>query len=278
MSTPLKTDKFAAMAARQQQQAASPALGESETVTSTSSPPAKRDKFAAMAARQQGSPDAPVTTTATPPVKRDKLAAMAARQQQDTPPSATPAPVTTSSSAPIPTGGVPTALRRDKFAAVVEQTAAQTEQEQKEAEIREKENKVNELKRKCSQRDAIWADLDHAEELVIKLLDVAHDTSRALASPLVPLDDLPDRYQSVLQKIHSLVQPHAEQIHAYQQPTAINRMYQTRVEWRLAVEARDILDEYRALEEHECGQNANRGFKREIDDGSEHQPAKRVKR
>lgn len=233
MSTPPKTDKFAAMAARQQQQA--------DDATSTAT---KRDKFAAMTARQQQSPELPASPELAdhPTAKRDKLAAMTARQ--------TPA-------------------RHDKlahkFAAVTEQTAAE-----------QKKQDNNDLKRKCSQRDAIWEDLDQAEQMVVQLLEIAQNTAQALATPAAPLDDLPERYQSKLQKIHSLLQPHAEHIHAYQQPTAINRIYQTRVEWRLAVEAKELLGEYKRLEEN--NKNETRTLKREMDDDSEQQPAKRIKR
>jgi hypothetical protein len=115
-------------------------------------------------------------------------------------------------------------------------------------EATSKENRISELQQRCQQRDAIYADLDQAEALVIQLLQVAQDTATALSSNQ---EVSVSQYQSTLQHIHALLQPHAQYVQAYQAPSTTTRMYQTRVEWRLAVEAQEILQDYRALERME---------------------------
>ncbi len=195
----------------------------------------KTDKLAAMAARQQSS-DKALEEELSTPVKRDKLAAMAARQIEETITSTTTTTITT----------VP---KRDKFAAMAARPPEHTTTitTEKSSPKNHQQDRIQELQQRCQQRDAIYADLDQAEALVIQLLQVAQDTSTALsttwAAPPV------SQYPTIVQQIQGLLQPYAHYVQAYQAPSTTTRMYQTRVEWRLAEEAKAILQDYRALEE-----------------------------
>jgi len=68
------------------------------------------------------------------------------------------------------------------------------------------------LEERLHQRDQVWKDLDHAETLVVQLLDVAADTATAMAqSEFYP----PQRYAELLQEIHYTLSPHASHVRAF---------------------------------------------------------------
>jgi hypothetical protein len=58
-------------------------------------------------------------------------------------------------------------------------------------------------------------------------------------------------YQSTVEQIHALLAPHADLVKAYQAPTRLNRMYQARVELRLADEKQNLLQEFLRLQKEE---------------------------
>lgn len=251
---PVKRDKFASMSAHQAAVGAAP----------------KRDKFASMAAHRSGEtppttppetvatsgpidmnlgasalepPSAAVVTAAAPP-RRDKFASMASRQQ---------------------TGAGTTS---DSVTTVVVVTLDQSQQE-----AEEKRNRS--LQQRMDQRDAVWSDLCKAEAQTIKLLQTAQTTATHLAaaasynnnddndskstntkskntsdatgdpdtpsgSQVTAIQKCMKDYQSTVEQIHALLAPHADLVKAYQAPTRLNRMYQARVELRLAEEKRQV--------------------------------------
>jgi hypothetical protein len=248
-----KRDKFASMSAHQAAVGTAP----------------KRDKFASMAAhRADGTPPAtpptaastdtaidsnfgasapePPSVAAAPP-RRDKFASMASRQQTG--------------------AGGPTS---DAVTTAVDATLDQSQQE-----AAEKRNRS--LQQRMDQRDAVWSDLCKAEAQTIQLLQTAKTTATHLAAAAsynnsnsdgaaAKASSEPDKpsgsqvtaiqkcmkdYQSTVEQIHALLAPHADLVKAYQAPTRLNRMYQARVELRLAEEKRQLLSEFLRLQKEE---------------------------
>lgn len=187
-----------------------------------------RDKFAAMEKAQ--------STSAANPPKRDKLAALAAR-----------------SAAATPESGAAVTRGSSKLAAM---TAAATTAGRvvTEAIDGKREKRMSELQEKMSKRKQILQDLDRAEDLTIKLLDIVHQTTNALqdmTSSSPELAQLSRDYRKTLQEIHPLLSRGTEAlVQPYQNhSTETNQsMYAARVEMRLAKERTDVLKAFTELQ------------------------------
>jgi len=205
-----------------------------------SAPPPKRDKFAALAAKQESSSSSDPATPKDPPAvaaapKRDKFASLAAASSKES----TPTAATTATTQTIN----PQPRRRDKFAAVQQQKTVADELQAKRA-----------IRERCQQRDAVWNDLDQAEAAVVRVLQLAQQTATALVQQTTEQQDetqwlvlqqLQQDYQDgVVQDIHDRLAPHAEHVVAYQAPQHVHQLYLSRVEHRIAVSKRDLLQEW----------------------------------
>jgi hypothetical protein len=216
-----------------------------------------RDKFAAMASRgatdsggteagqTEGEPatsTATTTTTTTPvePPRRDKLAAMASR---GTP----PAP---SGSASAPSGS----RGNSKLAAMAASApAAPPEEQQRNDEAEAKEKHLKGIKEKLSKRKRILENLDRAEDLTFKLLQIAHQTTRSLEdlSCAPNISELSRTYRETLRELHPLLSTDTEDlIQPYQNHSTETKqsMYAARVEMRLAKERTQVLKVITELE------------------------------
>ena len=244
-------------------------------------PAPKRDKFAALAAKQSAAADPPpapanedttatasnlagstatTTTTTTTPPKRDKFASLAAAAASSSSSSMAVESTAVAASTMTPSGetqkinlGIP---RRDKFAAV---------QQQKTVHDREQKKKV--VQERCQQRDSVWDELDEAEATVLQVLQLAQQTAQVLAhktteehfldnddeedaeeeeeGPMTPqlLRSLAVDYQKGVSKIHRLLSSHASHVVPYEASTATNRLYLQRVEHRIALSKRALLQQ-----------------------------------
>jgi hypothetical protein len=216
---PAKRDKFAALAAAQQQLTPPPQAP-------------KRDKFASLQAKQGaeslGESHSPATTAGGSashiPPKRDKFASLKSGRQSE------------EAGGDSTSNTAVTVRRGDKFAAVRQQK-----------QVAEQQTKQQALLDKCRQRDQVWKDLDTAEAAVVRLLQLAEQTASILAAQTsIPssessnhntmsnLVQIQSQYQEKVHEVHSLLKPHAAFVRAYQAPARANPMYLQRVELRLA--------------------------------------------
>lgn len=272
-----KRDKFASMAARQQ-------TGQGPDVSPLAgivAPAPKRDKFASMAARQQGTSPIPSASSQASGRNRDKFSSMAARQQSS--PSQAPQPddadvltaITASGATPV--ASVP---KRDKFASMAQGTTApkrdklaslaqqQNPQIPAVAPVEPKpsnENQMKQLKKRTQQRQRVLAELERAEGHTWNLIQLASQTAKNLTELKVndeedTLSDISSKYRDTLQRIHSLLSPHAKFVKAYQnhqETSDASNMYAARVEKRLAQERRYVLEELLSQEKQEAMDIAN---------------------
>lgn len=203
-----------------------------EPSENTSAAP-KRDKFASMKVAQQQQPQT------TP--KRDKFASMAAAAQQSQ-----------TAAAAIP--------KRNKFASMVAAVAG----ESLTATPSEKDTETI-VKEKMKQRDKVLKDLEQAEGWTWQLLTLASQTAKSLSDLTADTTDISEtsaKYRETLQKIHSILTPHAHLVVSYQNHQVDKKeeathdaegeerinMYAARVEMRLAQERRNVLRELLRLE------------------------------
>jgi len=218
-----------------------------------------RDKFAAMASR--ASNDAGSSAGASDPgnaehaketdstniaspaqaPRRDKFAAMASRSSSAAAP---PAP----------------SSRGNKFAAMsaASTSAAVSEEKQKNDEAEGKEKRLQEIKEKLSKRKRVLENLDRAEDLTCKLLEVAHQTTRALEDLTCAPDisELSRSYRETLRELHPLLSTDTEDlIRPYQNHSTETKqsMYAARVEMRLAKERTQVLKMITELEKNQRG-------------------------
>lgn len=191
-----------------------------------------RDKFAAMAKATERQATPPPVVVATAP-KRDKLAALAARSMDPTP-------------AAAPRGN-------SKHAAMAAASSS-TSRVVTETVDEKKEKRKRELQVKMSKRKQILEDLDRAEDLTCKLLDIVHQTTNALqdmTSSSPELAHLSREYRKTLQEIHPLLSRGTEAlVQPYQNHATETKqsMYAARVEMRLAKERTDVLKVFTELE------------------------------
>jgi len=165
------------------------------------------------------------------PPKRDKFAALAQQSSSDA------------------------FRRRDKFAALERRgdPVVVTHEQQQETQ----EQKL--WKERMEQRQAIWKDMEQAEALTIKLLQLAQETATSLATTTTTtstvdknqVSSMANEFSQTLTRIHQCLLPHAAHVKAYTNPSRINRMYQARVELRLAQEKREIIQELLSLEQQQ---------------------------
>ena len=201
--------------------------------------------------------------------KRDKFASMAAARQSQT----------TTTAAP----------KRDKFASMTAAAAA-TSGESLTVTPSEKDIE-NAIKKRMKQRDQVFKDLEQAEGWTWQLLTLACQTARSLsdltADNNTDISEMSAKYRETLQKIHSILTPHAHLVVPYQnhqvdkkeevqqqhtnaEEDRIN-MYAARVEMRLAQERRNVLNELLRLEKESEDSlsepsEADTGLKRKRDD------------
>jgi hypothetical protein len=81
--------------------------------------------------------------------------------------------------------------------------------------------------------------------------DSKSDPDKASGSQVTAIQKCMKDYQSTVEQIHALLAPHADLVKAYQAPTRLNRMYQARVELRLADEKQNLLQEFLRLQKEE---------------------------
>lgn len=267
------------MAARQQQTGQAPEV--SPPAGSVAAPAPKRDKFASMAARQQGTSPIPPTSSQASGPNRDKFSSIAARQRSS--PSQAPQPAAagvlsaTTASVATPVASAP---KRDKFASMAQGTTAPTRDklaslaQQQHPQIPavasvelkpSNENQVKQLKKRTQQRQKVLAELEKAEGHTWNLIQLASQTAKNLTELKVndeedALSDISSKYRDTLQRIHSLLSPHAKFVKAYQnhqETSDASNMYAARVEKRLAQERRYVLEELLSQEKQEATDIAN---------------------
>ncbi|KAL3945036.1 MAG: hypothetical protein SGBAC_000893 [Bacillariaceae sp.] len=198
-----------------------------------------RDKFAALAAKAN---ERQSTAQSNLPPKRDKLAALAASQR---------------ASADGGTSATPAAARGNSKLAAMAAASSSATQVVTETIDEKNEKRTRELQEKMSKRKQILQDLDRAEDLTCKLLDIVHQTTNALqdmASSSPELAQLSRDYRKTLQEIHPLLSRGTEAlIQPYQNHATETKqsMYAARVEMRLAKERTDVLKTFTALERQE---------------------------
>lgn len=231
-------DKFAAMASRasaESQPSTTPGLpDQSQTPQSTTpsgtsapptaavnQPPPRRDKLAALASRQATTT---THTVAAPPVGRgNKLAAMAANNAR--------APAEGESSSTVP-----------------------PKEDAKKKELSTQDEQFRAFQKEISKRDKILENLDRAEEMTCKLLQIAHQTTTALQDLTGETDvsSLSKAYRETLRAIHPLLSTDTQElIKPYQNHTTETKqsMYAARVEMRLAKERTQVLKDLIASEQ-----------------------------
>jgi hypothetical protein len=259
-----KRDKFASMTAHRSGEtppstppAAAPTAPDID-VTATAATSSTIDSNDGVSATEP--PSVAVAAAAAPP-RRDKFASMASRQQ---------------------TGGAGGTSASDSVTTAVVVTLDQSQQEAAEERNRS-------LQQRMDQRDAVWSDLCKAEAQTIQLLQTAQTTATHLAaaasfkensdsdskssnkhkntsddkanssdsdykpsgSQVTAIQKCMKDYQRTVEQIHALLAPHADLVKAYQAPTRLNRMYQARVELRLADEKQNLLQEFLRLQKEE---------------------------
>ncbi len=190
-----------------------------------------RDKFAAMASRNAAeSAERAQESNATPiePPRRDKLAAMASR------------------SAAVPSVA-PSGGRGNKFAAMTANVPKELPYGQrKDDHVLANEQQGNEIKERLSKRSKILENLNRAEDLTCKLLEIAHQTTKALEdlSCAPDISELSRTYRETIRELHPLLSTDTEDlVQPYQNHTRETKqsMYAARVEMRLAKERTKVL-------------------------------------
>lgn len=199
-----------------------------------------RDKFAAMARAAESTETMGASQAAATPPKRDKLAALAASKA-------------TSSSG----GGAPTtgggSRGNSKLAAMAAANSSAVAPAASNSAI-EKEIHDARLKARMSKRRQVFENLDRAEDLTCKLLELVHKTTTALqdlssTSPDLPL--LSREYRKTLNEIHPLLSTDVDDlVRPYKNHSTETKqsMYAARVEMRLAKERTDVLKSLTELE------------------------------
>ena len=109
------------------------------------------------------------------------------------------------------------------------------------------------IQERLTQRQEILNNLDRAEEMTVKLLELAHKTTTALQdlSTSPAITELSKAYRDTLQKLHPLLSTDTQSlIHPYQNHSfeSTNSMYAARVEMRLAQERSQVLKTFGELE------------------------------
>eukprot|EP00980_Cylindrotheca_fusiformis_P018792 scaffold6265_cov193-Cylindrotheca_fusiformis.AAC.12 len=197
-----------------------------------------RDKFAAMARAAESTEPSAVPHVAANPPRRDKMAALAASQ------------ATTTSSA---SGG---SRGNSKLAAMAAASGAAVAPEATSSDGL-KTLHAAKLKSRMSKRRQILENLDLAEDLTCKLLELVHKTTTALQDLSSNSSDLPHlsrEYRKTLNEIHPLLSTGAEDlVRPYKNhSTETNQsMYAARVEMRLAKERTDVIKVLTELEQEQ---------------------------
>lgn len=158
-------------------------------------------------------------------------------------------------STPTPAGG---SGRGSKLAAMTASSHAQvaaSEEEKVKAEAQAREVALQGIKEKLSKRKQILANLDKAENLTCKLLEVAHETTRALEdlSGAPNISELSKTYRDTLRELHPLLSTDTETlIRPYQNHSNETKqsMYAARVDMRLAKERAQVLKVMTELEKN----------------------------
>ena len=180
-----------------------------------------------------------------PAPRRDKFAAMANRASTTGTSASAAGPVQQSAAALPPQGSG----RGNKFAAMAANNRAQaatSEEEKAKAETAVREERLRGIKEKLSRRNKILGDLDRAEDLTCKLLEIAHQTTTALQdlSCAPNISALSKVYRETLREIHPLLSTGTQElIQPYQNHSTETRqsMYAARVDMRLAKERTQVL-------------------------------------
>ena len=272
-----KVDKFAALAAAQQQKAADP------TILDTNSPDEGGTKDVDMLLENETTPDAMEIVTESSiqeqsserttagsqqqkvqhPFRRDKFASMAAAAAETTMSSSTADGDGNEDNRTV----IPRTKGNDKFAAVLIQKQVEDQNQQRQ--------RLMEL---CAQRDSIWNDCDMAEDAVTDLLKYAEQTaillsknttvnstdSDAIKKSKEQLSKLIHDYQSSVVQVHDLLAKHSHHVQAYKSNVqrhgelmhrgssttsnnntvqSNNNMYTQRVEHRLAETKRQLIQD-----------------------------------
>jgi hypothetical protein len=139
--------------------------------------------------------------------------------------------------------------RGNKFAAMAANNrakAAISEEEKAKAEAAVREERLRGIKEKMSKRQKLLGDLDRAEDLTCKLLEVAHQTTKALEDLTCAPDisALSKIYRETLRELHPLLSMGTEElVQPYQNHSTETRrsMYAARVDMRLAKERTQVL-------------------------------------
>ena len=253
-------------------------MSESKKDTDANSSAPRRDKFAAMASRSTSSSneeeDPSTATTAAIPIKkegdpsvaagqavaitspkRDKLSALAARQSG-------------ASTSPSPGGGgrgnsklaAMSASQGSSSAAPETTTGGPTTDAERAAKEQER---LAAIEKRLGQRQEILDNLDRAEKMTCRLLEIAHQTTTALqdlnnvsssTSTTENLSNLSKAYRETLQELHPLLTTNTDKlIRSYQNHSfeSDRSMYAARVEMRLAQERTDLLRTFRDFEAQE---------------------------
>jgi hypothetical protein len=262
-----KRDKFASMAAHRSGEtppSTPPAAPTAAAPTIATAPDADAAATSStidinLEASAPQPPSVAAAVVAAAPPRRDKFASLASRQQ---------------------TGGAGGTSTGDSVSTAVIVTLDQAQQEAAEERNRS-------LQQRMDQRDHVWSDLCKAEAQTIQLLQTAQTTATHLAaaasynnsnsendsksnnkhknsidgarsdpdkassSQVTAIQKCMKDYQSTVEQIHALLAPHADLVKAYQAPTRLNRMYQARVELRLADEKQNLLQEFLRLQKEE---------------------------
>ena len=205
---------------------------------------------------------------------RDKFAAIASRATEggDSSSQQNVASDTTSSAGQLP--------RRDKFSSLAESnakkagggnnkfaamaaanasgTSPREMQPHQGTDKATREESLTSLKERMSRRGKIFENLDRAEDLTCKLLEIVHQTTTALqdlsGESSRKLNQLSREYRSTLQEIHPLLSQDTETlVKAYQNHSTETKqsMYAARVEMRLAKERTDVLKAFTELEKRQ---------------------------
>jgi hypothetical protein len=245
-------DKFAAMASRAKEHNNVTATGDGgSSISQNQSAPSvaahtlpRRDKLTALAASQKNSSSNPAASADNPAPAaaqgNSKFAAMAA---------------TSGNSSSSRGGGNTVARGNSKLAAMVAQNNSTTVVGPQKDPGVEKEARMAKLKERMSKRRQIFENLDLAEDLTCKLLEIVYKTTNALqdlSSSSPDLAQLSREYRSTLQKIHPLLSTGTEHlVQPYQNHSTETKqsMYAERVEMRLSKERADVLKAFTKLEQ-----------------------------
>jgi hypothetical protein len=275
-----KIDKFAALAAAQQQKATDAAVVESHITDQVRNNPMDEGgtkDVEMLIDHDESTPNSmdikseysmpppssePVIAQRNPP-RRDKFASMAAAAaaaETSTTTNTTDRDRDTNTTNTHTTKTTQRTTTNDKFAAVQQRKQVDDQNQQRQRWI--------EL---CSQRDSIWNDCDLAEHAVTDLLKYAEQTATLLSKNTIAssinadsymkskeqLSQLIHDYQSTVVQVHDLLSKHAHHVLAYKSniqrhgETISNgsnnntstSMYTQRVEYRLAETKRQLIQD-----------------------------------